>query len=154
MELKIVHGDLLEQPVEAIVNAWNQNILPSWLLRPHGVSGAIKRRAGPAPFRALRRYGRLTSGQAVWTSAGRLSYRGIIHVATISPWGRAQAAMLPVACANIIACAKQHAVASLALPLLGTGSGGLDRATVRELLITALQQQQYAGQVLLVEYAD
>ena len=46
MNLEIVEGDLLDQPVEAIVNAWNRNILPWWLLLPQGVSGAIKRRAG------------------------------------------------------------------------------------------------------------
>lgn len=38
----IVAGDLLDQPVEVIVNAWNRNIIPWWLLRPHGVSGALK----------------------------------------------------------------------------------------------------------------
>lgn len=39
-------GDLLDQPVEVIVNAWNRNIIPWWLLLPQGVSGAIKRRGG------------------------------------------------------------------------------------------------------------
>ena len=51
----IVQGDLLDQPVEAIVNAWNRNIIPWWLLLPQGVSGAIKRRAGYAPFWELGR---------------------------------------------------------------------------------------------------
>jgi O-acetyl-ADP-ribose deacetylase (regulator of RNase III) len=46
-----VDGDLLDQRVDAIVNAWNRNIIPWWLLLPQGVSGAIKRRAGTAPFR-------------------------------------------------------------------------------------------------------
>ena len=42
----IVDGDLLSQPVDVIVNAWNRNIIPWWLLVPQGVSGAIKRKAG------------------------------------------------------------------------------------------------------------
>ncbi len=42
----IVDGNLLDQPVEVIVNAWNRNIIPWWLLIPQGVSGAIKRRGG------------------------------------------------------------------------------------------------------------
>ena len=46
MRLEIIEGDLLEQDVEAIVNAWNRNIIPWWLLIPQGVSGAIKRRGG------------------------------------------------------------------------------------------------------------
>ena len=57
MELSTVEGDLLEQPVEVIVNAWNRNVIPWWLLRPTGVSGAIKRRAGSAPFREVGRHG-------------------------------------------------------------------------------------------------
>ena len=46
--IEVVEGDLLNQDVEVIVNAWNRNIIPWWLLLPQGVSGAIKRRAGKA----------------------------------------------------------------------------------------------------------
>ncbi len=53
MQHSLITGDLLEQPVEAIVNPWNQNILPWWLLLPHGISGAIKKRGGLDPFREL-----------------------------------------------------------------------------------------------------
>jgi O-acetyl-ADP-ribose deacetylase (regulator of RNase III) len=49
----IVEGDLLDQRVDVIVNAWNRNVIPWWLLVPQGVSGAIKRKAGYAPFREL-----------------------------------------------------------------------------------------------------
>jgi O-acetyl-ADP-ribose deacetylase (regulator of RNase III) len=44
--ITIKDGDLLDQPVEVIVNAWNRNFIPWWMLLPQGVSGAIKRRAG------------------------------------------------------------------------------------------------------------
>ena len=37
MTCSIVEGDLLDQDVEVIVNAWNRNILPWWLLLPQGV---------------------------------------------------------------------------------------------------------------------
>ncbi len=46
MQLTIRDGDLLDQPVEVIVNAWNRNFIPWRLLLPRGVSGAIKRRGG------------------------------------------------------------------------------------------------------------
>lgn len=46
MEICVVEGDLLDQDVDAVVNAWNRNIIPCWLLLPQGVSGAIKRRGG------------------------------------------------------------------------------------------------------------
>ena len=38
----VVQGDLLDQDIDVIVNAWNRNIIPWWLLLPQGVSGAIK----------------------------------------------------------------------------------------------------------------
>jgi hypothetical protein len=40
-KLEVVQGDLLDQDVDVIVNAWNRNIIPWWLLLPQGVSGAI-----------------------------------------------------------------------------------------------------------------
>src|ERR1700761_3143941 len=80
----VVDGDLLDQPVEVIVNPWNRNIIPWWLLLPQGVSGAIKRRAGLQPFRELGRLGPIPLGGAVATSAGRLPYKAIIHVASIN----------------------------------------------------------------------
>jgi O-acetyl-ADP-ribose deacetylase (regulator of RNase III) len=83
MNCRIVQGDLLSQPVEAIVNAWNRNLIPWWLLLPQGVSGTIKKKAGSKPFQELRRFGVLPLGGAVTTSAGKLPYKGIIHVAGI-----------------------------------------------------------------------
>ena len=38
----VVQGDLLDQDVDVIVNAWNRNIIPRWLLLPQGVSKAIR----------------------------------------------------------------------------------------------------------------
>ncbi len=70
MPIEICSGDLLDQPVEAIVNAWNRNIIPWWLLQPHGVSGAIKRRAGSAPFRELARHGRLRPARRLRQARG------------------------------------------------------------------------------------
>src|SRR5687768_6627898 len=88
MRVEIVDGDLLDQDVEAIVNAWNRNVIPWWLLLPQGVSGAIKRRAGRAPFRELGRMGSIPLGGAVVTSAGRLPHKAIIHVAGINLFWR------------------------------------------------------------------
>lgn len=73
MEPHVVDGDLLDQPVEVIVNAWNRNIIPWWLLWPQGVSGAIKRRAGYRPF--------IEVGRALDPSGGRgVDGRGSIAI--------------------------------------------------------------------------
>ena len=86
MNVEMVDGDLLDQDVEVIVNAWNRNIIPWWLLLPQGVSGALKNRAGNGPFRELARKVAIPLGGAVLTGAGRLSFQAIIHVAGISLW--------------------------------------------------------------------
>jgi O-acetyl-ADP-ribose deacetylase (regulator of RNase III) len=52
MNVTIIEGNLLDQDVDVIVNAWNRNIIP-WLLLPQGVSGAIKKRGGTGPFKKL-----------------------------------------------------------------------------------------------------
>lgn len=57
MKLTITHGDLLDQDVDVIVNAWNRNIIPWWPLLPQGVSGAIKRRVKTNLFRELTKHG-------------------------------------------------------------------------------------------------
>jgi len=31
MNITVVYGDLLDQDVDVIVNAWNRNIIPWWL---------------------------------------------------------------------------------------------------------------------------
>ena len=68
--VELIEGDLLDQDVDVIVNAWNRNIIPWWLLLPQGVSGAIKRRGGTSPFKEVRRHGSIPLGGAVLTSAG------------------------------------------------------------------------------------
>jgi O-acetyl-ADP-ribose deacetylase (regulator of RNase III) len=89
VNITIVHGDLLDQAVDVIVNAWNRNIIPRWLLLPQGVSGAIKRQGGTGPFKELRKHGSILLGCAVFTSAGKLPFKGIIHVAGINMLWRA-----------------------------------------------------------------
>jgi hypothetical protein len=46
-----LQGNLLDQGVDVIFNAWN--LILWWLLLPQGISGAIKRRVGIAPFQEL-----------------------------------------------------------------------------------------------------
>jgi len=84
MKCKIISGNILNQDVEVIVNSWNRNIIPWWLLLPQGVSGAIKKKGGIEPFREVARYGAIPLGEARLTNSGRLNYEAIIHVAGIN----------------------------------------------------------------------
>jgi len=73
-----VRGDLLREPVDAIVNAANGR-----LAHGGGVAGIISRAAGPAlqeeSDRLVREHGPYPTGTAVVTTAGELPFKGVIH---------------------------------------------------------------------------
>lgn len=133
-----VEGNLLDQDVDVIVNAWNRNIIPWWLLLPQGVSGAIKKRGGIAPFKELARQGPMPLGTAVLTSAGRLPFKGIIHVSGINMLWRASEKSIRDSVTNAMKIAAEHRFASIAFPLIGAGSGGLNPEKVKSIMLDEL----------------
>lgn len=152
MELRITSGDLLDQDVEVIVNAWNRNIIPWWLLLPQGVSGAIKRRAGYAPFRELGRSGPISLGGAVETGAGRLPFRAIIHVAGINMLWRSSEHSIRGCVRSALAIASERGYRSIAFPLIGAGTGGFSPERVLNIMENEAQQADYAGEILFVMF--
>jgi len=152
MEIVEVDGDLVDQPVEAIVNAWNRNIIPWWLLVPRGVSGAIKRRGGTEPFRELAKHGPMPLGTAVLTKAGRLPFEAIIHVAGINMLWTATEASVRSSIRSAVALAHQHGLRSIAVPAIGAGSGRFDEARSFALMKEELHEIDYPGRVVLVRF--
>jgi O-acetyl-ADP-ribose deacetylase (regulator of RNase III) len=79
MEIEVVAGDIVDQRVDAVVNAAN-----SGLMGGGGVDGAILRAGGTVQLQARRmlveRIGSLATGQAASTEAGTMPARWIIHV--------------------------------------------------------------------------
>lgn len=152
MRVEVVDGNLLEQDVEVIVNAWNRNLFPWWLLLPQGVSGEIKRRAGTAPFRELRQAGVLALGGAVLTGAGELPFRGIIHVAGIGLHWRASTRSIQMSVRNAIALASQNHFRSVAFPLVGAGTGAFQPAEVLRLMLATLRELDFEAEIRVVRY--
>jgi len=152
MQAEVVQGNLLDQPVEVIVNPWNRNILPWWLLLPQGVSGAIKKRGGTQPFREVARYGPLALGQAVLTSAGTLPLRGIIHVAGINMFWRASEYSIRQSVRNAMAIVEQQKFASVAFPLIGAGSGSFSATKALEIILDELRQIESRARVIVVQW--
>ena len=150
--VEVTTGDLLDQDVEVIVNAWNRNIIPWWLLLPQGVSGAIKKRAGYQPFREVAKFGPIPLGGAVLTSAGRLPLKGIIHVAGISMWWRSSKYSIRESCRSAMRIAKEHGFKSIAFPLIGAGTGGGSVDQVEKLMTDQLCVEEYDGRVVIVRY--
>jgi O-acetyl-ADP-ribose deacetylase (regulator of RNase III) len=150
--VEAVTGDLLEQDVDAIVNAWNRNFIPWWLLLPQGVSGAIKRAAGTEPFRELRKCGTLRAGDAVVTTAGRLPLRGIIHVAGLTARWSSSEPIVRMCVRNALVVASEQGFSSVAFPLIGAGTGGLDPDLVREALLDEISRCSFNGRTVVVTW--
>lgn len=152
MHVRIVEGDLLDQPTEGLVNAWNRNIIPWWLLLPQGVSGAIKKRGGLAPFFEIGRTGPLPLGQARVTSAGKLPHKAIIHVAGINMLWMASPRSIQDSVRNAVAAAETRGLRSLAFPVIGAGSGSFDPEQAERLMLEAFAAIESDLDVVLVRF--
>jgi O-acetyl-ADP-ribose deacetylase (regulator of RNase III) len=164
LTIELVNGDILDQDVDVIVNAWNQNLVPHWLLITQGVSGAIKRKAGTGPFEELRKGGPMQLGEARWTEAPGLSFRGIIHVAGISHLWRSSEASIRSSVRNALLLASSKQVSSIAFPAIGAGSSialpngraigvwGVSEAESLEIIEDEVRRSDFQGRVVIVKF--
>jgi O-acetyl-ADP-ribose deacetylase len=124
MRLELVHGDITDQRVDAIVNAANSSLLGGG-----GVDGAIHRRGGPAvvaecrQLRAQTLPDGLPPGQAVATTAGNLTARWVIH--TVGPvYGQGDVETLRSCYRESLRVADDLGAESIAFPLISAGVYG------------------------------
>ncbi len=115
----IIAGDLVEQEVDAIVNAANNE-----LLLGGGVAGAIRRRGGPAVQRECDAHGPVKIGEAAITGGGELPARYIIHAASMQLGGHTTNESLRSSMDHALRLAREHGVSTLAVPAVGTGIAG------------------------------
>lgn len=149
-----IDGDLLAQPVQALVNPWNRNFVPRGLLLAGGVSGQLKRATGPSPWRDLAKMGVLNVGDAVVTTTGdmvhgprdsdsaapggRAGPAWLIHVVGLNTWWRATEAGVEACTRNAVLRACELGVESMAMPLIGAGHGGLSPTAARAAILRGL----------------
>ena len=121
--LQLVRGNLVEQDVDAIVNAANPQLAGGG-----GVDGAIHSAGGPSIMEETdRRYPHgCETGEAVITSAGNLLSQYVIH--TVGPvWNgglHGEADLLRSAYQNSLELAVEHHCETLAFPAISTGVYG------------------------------
>jgi O-acetyl-ADP-ribose deacetylase (regulator of RNase III) len=117
---EVVQGDLLQQPVDAIVNAANGR-----LAHGGGVAAIIARAAGPAlqeeSDRIVREHGPYPTGSAVATTAGKLPFKGVIHAVGPRYGEGDEERKLEQALASAFACARERGWASVAFPAVSAG---------------------------------
>ncbi|HXB05045.1 MAG TPA: macro domain-containing protein [Candidatus Acidoferrum sp.] len=112
----IIRGDLVEQDVDAIVNAANND-----LVLGAGVAGAIRRRGGAAIQQECDEHGPIKVGEAAITGAGDLPARFVIHAASMGLGGVTTSHALRSTMANTFRLARDNGVRTIAIPAVGTG---------------------------------
>ena len=125
-EIKIVQGDITELKVDAIVNAANNK-----LVMGGGVAGAIKKKGGKVIEQEAVAKGPIKIGEAVYTQAGSLPSKFVIHAATMGMPACRQAGIFKTdevkirqSCASSLDVAEELKIKSVAFPALGCGVGG------------------------------
>lgn len=116
--IQLVQGNIVEQEVDAIVNAANSSLLGGG-----GVDGAIHRAAGPELLAECRPIGGCPTGQARITKGYRLSAIHVIH--TVGPVYRdgdhGEPESLSFAYCSSLALARDHGCKTIAFPAISTG---------------------------------
>ena len=125
-KIKIVHGDITEEHVDAIVNAAN-----SYLKHGGGVAGAIVRKGGRIIQEESDKIGYVPVGKAAITTAGKLPAKYVIHA--VGPrWGEGdEDNKLRSAVRSALELATEKGLKSISLPAISSGIFGFpkDRAT-------------------------
>src|ERR687888_200221 len=118
--VELVQGDIVNQDVDAIVNAANSSLLGGG-----GVDGAIHRAAGPQLLAECRALGCCPTGEARITKGYRLAAPCVNPAVGPVYHGRAQdAGLLASAYRNSLALAAQHGITTIAFPAISTGIYG------------------------------
>lgn len=117
-EVKIIQGNITELEVDAIVNAANNK-----LVMGGGVAGAIKRKGGKIIEEEAVKKGPIKIGEAIFTSAGNLKTKYVIHAATMGMDFVTDETKIRNSCANSLKIAEELKIKSIAFPALGCGVG-------------------------------
>ena len=137
--LQIVHGDLTREAVDVIVNAANEH-----LAHGGGVAGAIVRAGGQVIQREsygwVRTHGRVRTGTAAITGAGRLPARYVIHA--VGPVWHGGSSGEEVALASAVRSALEigddRGLCSVSLPAISSGIFGYPKKLCARTIISAI----------------
>ncbi len=135
--LSLYQGDITDERVDAIVNAANEG-----LSHGGGVAGAIVRKGGIEIQDESDRLGKVKTGQAVVTGAGKLPCKWVIHaVGPVWPGNRTPEqsdALLFSAATQALERAHERNCESIAFPAISSGIFGFPKDRCARILTEAL----------------
>lgn len=137
----LLKGDITMLEVDAIVNAANSSLLGGG-----GVDGAIHKKGGPQILEECQtirtKQGGCKTGEAVYTSAGHLPPKYVIH--TVGPiWqggNNDEAELLRKCYVNSLQVATQLKVRTIAFPNISTGVYGYPKLEAAGIAISVVKE--------------
>jgi len=155
MDVTIIKGDIVEQDVDAVVNAAN-----SGLMGGGGVDGAILRAGGAAQREARRslveRIGSLPTGQAAACDAGAMRARWVIHVVgPVYKKSEDRTHLLESCYRQALFVADHLGARSVAFPAVSAGIYGWPLADAADVAVrTVLASSTNVGEARFVLFSD
>ena len=136
-EIEAIQGDITLATVEAIVNAANNKF---WM--GSGVAGAIKAAGGDIIEKEAMKKGPVMTGKAVYSTAGMLPFKVIIHAAVMGQDLRTTDKYIRQATISSLNIAEQLRLSSIAFPAFGTGVGGFPMKACAYIMVQAVKGYQ------------
>jgi O-acetyl-ADP-ribose deacetylase (regulator of RNase III) len=131
--MEAVKGDITRTDTDAIVNAANNEF---WM--GAGVAGAIKAAGGQVIEEEAMNKGPVMPGEAVYTGAGKLRFKYVIHAAVMGQDLRTTDKYIRQATIASLNIAEKLKLESIALPAFGTGVGGFPIKACAFVMTTAV----------------
>ena len=136
----IVSGDLVEQQVDAIINAANND-----LTLGAGVAGAIRTRGGATIQQECDAHGPIRVGEAAITGGGNLPAHNVIHAASMRLGGTTTSHSLRSSMDHAFRLAREHDVRTIAIPAVGTGVARFPMNECANIMAASLRDALISG---------
>jgi len=148
MKVTVIHADITEMKVDAIVNAANTSLLGGG-----GVDGAIHKKAGPTLLeeciKIRNRQGGCKTGEAVITGAGQLKANFVIH--TVGPvWNGGannEAEVLKSCYTAVLDLCIKHTIKTVAFPAISTGIYKFPKVMAANIALDTIKNYENQSQI-------
>ena len=127
-------GDITDLSTDAIVNAANNH-----LVMGSGVAGAIKKKGGQIIEDEAVKKCPIPIGEAVWTTAGNLKAKYVIHAAGMGKDLKTNPDYIKDSTLNSLKRADELKLTSITFPAIGTGVGGFSIEECAKIMLDVIR---------------